>query len=389
MRFLITGARAPAAMEWGRILSSAGHSLWFADSFSASISRYSRCSRGFISYPSPRFKSTAFIEKIRHTVEQLEIDWILPTCEEIYYLALHRSALGERVRLFADSYSRLLQLHDKYRFIHLARDIDSPGIAYPVSTLLRSPEEAQRALKEEPHQVLKPVFSRFGTEVCLPPLLPSALPEGISAETPWIAQEFIQGELLCSYSIAWKGRLRAHTVYGSPYKAGEASVYFKHRREPLIEEWTRAFMQHFQIHGQLSLDWIKTEEGTYYPIECNPRSTSGIHNFSGISAMDQVFSESSETVLYPGEGCHMIKLAMGLARPRKDQPQLRAQYRQDKKEARDVISRRGDRRPGFMQYWSYFRLFLRALKNRQSPVEASVEDILHSPSDAENYPIDG
>lgn len=46
-----------------------------------------------------------------------------------------------------------------------------------------------------------------------------------------------------------------------------------------IYEWVRQFVQATGFSGQVGFDFIETEDGQLYAIECNPRATSGIHLF--------------------------------------------------------------------------------------------------------------
>nr|CAG4714939.1 unnamed protein product [Naegleria fowleri] len=168
--------------------------------------------------------------------------------------------------------------------------------------------------------VLKPCYSRFASDTMVKPskeqalhLLHSQIKECQSSW--WVAQEFIEGQILCSFGVATDGILRAHTCYlGGIYTPNGtdvgSSVYF----EPLeheevdkaIQEWISQLVWHRKYTGQISFDLIVTNSShgghslsreflrrndlssncfsssgtiTIYPIECNPRATSGAHLF--------------------------------------------------------------------------------------------------------------
>ncbi len=187
--------------------------------------------------------------------------------------------------LFAPDIARLAQVHDKYRFIQLCEDI---GLTVPPRTHLlvtdadrTAHESAARAL------VFKPVWSRFGgAEVLIRPpdiaslrrVKPTAL------APPWIAQEHLSGTEICAYAVARQGRVVALAAYrGGLVRAGPggAAVCFDPMdaeiiRPPFVETFVRAT----KWTGQVSFDLIRTEDGQILPLECNPRSTSGLHFFT-------------------------------------------------------------------------------------------------------------
>jgi len=45
--------------------------------------------------------------------------------------------------------------------------------------------------------------------------------------------------------------------------------------------WVSRYTAMDGFHGQIAFDFIETEEGKLFPIECNPRTTSGIHLLAG------------------------------------------------------------------------------------------------------------
>jgi len=93
----------------------------------------------------------------------------------------------------------------------------------------------------------------------------------------WVAQRYAGSELLCTYAVAHEGRLLAHAAYRAPQTASGASVCFRSDADPQAREWVELFVQRTGFSGQIAFDFIRTQDGSLLPIECNPRATSGVH----------------------------------------------------------------------------------------------------------------
>src|SRR5690242_2391765 len=127
---LLTGGRAPAALELARIFDAAGHRVFMAESV-----------RGHLSAP-----SRAIVR-----------NFLVPTCEEIFHIARGYEVLSKYCTVFTESIERLHPLHHKYQFVCKAADY---GLAVPESMLLESAEDVQRAFDRWDGLVLKPAYSR-------------------------------------------------------------------------------------------------------------------------------------------------------------------------------------------------------------------------------------
>ena len=119
---LITGARAPVAVDLGRSFAAAGHAVHFADSVpcaAASMSRGATVHR----LPAPARQFAAFAEALAELVARIDPVTVVPTCEEIFYVA----AAGCD-RALAPPLPVLRKLHSKIDF---AAHAQSLGIAAP------------------------------------------------------------------------------------------------------------------------------------------------------------------------------------------------------------------------------------------------------------------
>ncbi|WP_019421224.1 ATP-grasp domain-containing protein [Paenibacillus sp. OSY-SE] len=287
---LITGSRAPVSLALARLLGDAGHRIIMADSLRMTLGSASRYVSRHYRYPPPRHEPEPFHTAVERIVIDEQVDYIIPTCEEVFYLAQRQRTWPDGCELFAPPWEMLRQLHHKGEFIELVRQV---GLKTPATRLLASREEASDYVRKlgADTAVLKPAYSRFASRV----LFVSAdhdLPAGmhISPAHPWVGQQYIRGALYCTYSIVRDGAVRAHACYASEFTAGVgASIAFKHEPQTDLLAWVRRFVAPLRYTGQIAFDFIVTPERDIYPIECNPRATSGIHCFTDSDRLDKAF----------------------------------------------------------------------------------------------------
>ena len=204
------------------------------------------------------------------------IDLILPTCEEVFYLAAARDGLGLPLPVWAPSFDSLAAVHDKYRFSQAAQGFG----ADPAETHLLATTDAARAFDPSGEWIFKPVWSRFGDRVLVRPDNLDRLQP--TPGDPWIAQRYLPGEELCVYAIAHQGQVSCLQAYRPLYRAGNgigAGVMVEPVSEPSIDGFVRGFVRHTGWTGQISFDFRRDETGTVHVLECNPRATTGAHFF--------------------------------------------------------------------------------------------------------------
>lgn len=518
LRILITGGRAPVALEWCRLLHAAGHEVYVAESFPQPLCRYSNTVQRCYSVPAPRQQPGAFLSELERIVCQEQIDLLLPTCEEIFHIADGLESLSKHVRVISPMLTQLHRLHHKGAFIELVR---AAGLLVPDTVLLENEQQWRQtqlqAWQDGRPIVLKPAYSRFASQVWLPPesytggtrkaeltkgaerelekgslselrvkqeaeqglkleLKPEARhrfglktelgsetgievetetgrksgtkreinpkinpevkrihtsstaspslnesnsgrwnsyhappPATLSKQQPWIAQQFIAGEQLCTYSIVHEGTVVAHATYRCRYRNSRAgaSVHFEALERPDTLEWVQTLMSRWneldneqqddedvmrssdalrrlhRFNGQLSFDLIEQQHtGKLYPLECNPRATSGVHLFRPEDGLEQALLYPAElvangTIIQPQPGRRVMltlpMLVSGLGR-RWSRQQWR-QWRESLRSAEDAIYRHYDRMPAYGQLrllWAAWRI---SRRERISIVEALTHDI--------------
>lgn len=445
LNILITGGRAPVALELARQLHGVGHQVYAADSISRYLCRASRAVKEAAVLPPPRQQPQAFVETLESLLVRWQIDLLIPTCEEIFHIARERERLQRHCRVLAPELDLLHQLHHKGEFIRLAEQL---GLQVPDTEVITSVEAwrsaealgmGRRGLTQQTNAtketdeieeiketveielaehtdpanpkgniddhcksagsglVFKPAYSRFASRVILPSsagaprkrqFADRALREAawaqISPSSPWIAQEYIQGTAWCTYSVAYEGNVVAHANYECRYRTGEAgaSVHFRQAEHPEAYAWVQQFISGLGYSGQISFDFIQEEDGTLYPLECNPRATSGIHLFTakdGLAAAltdpERLLQTGRTVTPTPGVAA-MISLAMlgcGLKNNRSSQDWRT--WMTALRGARDVIWHREDRGPAVEQLRMVYQAWRRSRQLGITVTEALTQDI--------------
>lgn len=272
---LITGARAPSALHLARLLNGAGIRVILADSFSSPIAASSTACAAYYQLPSPRFSFQKYGAALANVVAKESVELIIPTCEEIFYIAklVEQSLLATPV--LSPDIHQLSTAHNKFEFINECAQL---GLNVPETTLLNNKTDLVIIANKSHKLVFKPVWSRFANDVLICPSAKKALKIIPSIEKPWVAQEFIQGEEISAYAFAIAGQIRGVFLYRSLYHAGRgAGICFEPINEPEAVKFIKYFVAGTGWTGQISFDFIKKPDGSIWPLECNPRATSGIH----------------------------------------------------------------------------------------------------------------
>jgi hypothetical protein len=69
--------------------------------------------------------------------------------------------------------------------------------------------------------------------------------------------------------------------------------------QPAIEEWVKRFVRGLNLTGQVSFDFIQTDDGCIYGIECNPRTHSAITLFYNHPNVAEAYLEPGTTMIQP------------------------------------------------------------------------------------------
>jgi len=238
------------------------------------------------------------------------VDLLIPTCEEVFYLSKGRPNLkrASKCTLFFQDISILRVLHDKWLFAELVRTQSGSlqkGVQIPNTTLIDSEKELLRVMEKNVDLVLKPCYSRFATQTIIKPsgiqdkqlqVVLSDVKKGVH----WVGQHYVHGKHYCSYSIAHEGRVTAHACYPSEFTPGRvgATMVFESVKHNLIQDWVASFVKVNNLSGQYAFDFIEAKDSVYV-LECNPRSSSGIHLFADQPEFTDSILDPTSALLLP------------------------------------------------------------------------------------------
>ena len=251
-----------------------------AESVSWHLSRQSNAIAKNYCLPWPSTHSREYLAELSRIIEREQIDLVVPTCEEIYYIVQGREQLPDECKILAPRWDLLHALHSKSKFVELAARWNLP---VPATELLTSRDQLEQSFASGNELVFKPVYSRFSSHAIVRPQSVDELADvEPTPETPWVAQEYISGKQICSFSLAYEGRLLAHVTYPMNYTTGIGPTYgFEPMNQPAVLEWVARLVEHEKLTGQVAFDFIERVDGSVVAIECNPRTTSGLHLFRG------------------------------------------------------------------------------------------------------------
>lgn len=303
---LFTGGRAPATLELARAFHRAGHTVFMAESLRGHLSEPSNAITKNFLVPPARQQTAAFINALKTIIIENKIVLLIPTCEEVFYVAMGRERLPCKV--FVEPIEKLHPIHNKWTFLLKAMDYE---LSVPETILVTNQDDLLHAFAQWRSLVFKPIYSRFASRTLILPTLKQAL-STLTFESPWIAQSYIQGMQVCTYSVVHNGHITAHTAYRSDFTAWQgATIAFQHMNHQAIFNWVKTFVEADQFTGQIAFDFMETPNGQIFALECNPRATSGIHLLaSSPKFTDSFFNPSQDCTMPSVSESYMLSSAM-------------------------------------------------------------------------------
>ncbi|MDJ1171752.1 ATP-grasp enzyme [Roseofilum sp. BLCC_M154] len=283
---LITGAKMSKSLQLARSFHQAGHRVFLLETHKYWLSgnRFSNAIKGFYTVPNPEQNWPEYQQAVLEIVQKENIDIFIPVSSPTgsYYESMLKPILSPYCEVFHFDLENTKLLDNKFTFIEKAKSL---GLSVPKSFLMTHPKQildfdfvqdgSQYILKSIPYDSVRrldmtklPLKSQADLEAFL-----KKLP--ISEDKPWIMQEFIQGKEYCTHSTVRNGKIRLHCCCES----SEFQVNYYHVEEAEIYDWVQTFVNGLNLTGQISFDFIKTEDGGVYPLECNPRTHSAITTF--------------------------------------------------------------------------------------------------------------
>jgi predicted ATP-grasp superfamily ATP-dependent carboligase len=267
---LLTLGRLPKALDVARGFADLGWRVVVAEPFKRHLAGASRLVARSHQVTAPAQDKNAYLADLHRIIAEEAIDLVVPVSEETMHVAFLRDNLPATTRLFTMLPEMLLRLHNKHGFVQQA---EAWGLSVPESHALG--DEKAEALAQSGPIVIKPVHSCSGRGVRLLPA-GAALPAPDPA-IPAIVQRCVMGAEYSSCSIAHDGRVASTVIYRAAQKSGSVAVAFERVEHPAIADWITRFIAAANWTGFIAFDIMLDEAGQPWGIECNPRTTSGLH----------------------------------------------------------------------------------------------------------------
>lgn len=361
---LMTTSRMPFAVDEIRKLGEAGNTVIASDTFGGTPGSHSRGATDHIVTAAPTQETEAFIDDVLAAVDKYDIDAILPMFEEVFYLAAHRDRLEGRAELLFPDFATLARVHQKITFAELCGDL-----GLPVAELIEvtSDTELTEALGRWDKWFARAAYGRGGLDILTNagPLAGEGDPADVhpTPEEPWLVQEFLQGKDRCSWSVVRDGKVTLHSTYQHPLAVDDrGGIVFESLECPETLEAAQKIAGELGWNGQISFDYLETEDGVFHMVECNPRPTAGCTNATAEELNTALFGPvPDEPVVVPAGRKHAIKVAVirdMVLHLKKAGADLKAA-----KGAKDVYGPKGDHMPLLytvlsLQHVHHYRKFL-------------------------------
>lgn len=305
MRVLVTSSRNTFALDIIRKLGSSGHYVVAADTYKGAIGNHSKYASAHEVTAPPTQETDKFIADVVDIVNRHEIDLIIPTFEEAFYLSARAHDLPEGVKLFTGKFEKLARLHDKGSFQRL---VEQAGIPIPETVVVSNEEELHAAIDRFPQFFARAVFSRGGVGLLTNtgPLAGKMSVDDChpTPDQPWLVQPFVDGPMVCTYSVVVDGKVTAQCTYVAPEQwAHSTGITFLAVDSTKTLEYTQRLIDELdpEYSGELSFDFVN-HEGELYAIECNPRPTNGVILLGTDEFVNALTGDVEQTVVVePGE----------------------------------------------------------------------------------------
>ena len=297
-RILITGAKMTKALQLARFFYRDGHEVYLVETHKYWLSghRFSRAVKGFFTVATPEKDPEQYCQDILNIVRKKNIDLFVPVSSPIasYYDSLAKKAIEPYCESLHLDPEVTAILDDKHAFCSKAREF---GLSAPKVFRITDPQQIldfnfsnetnKYIVKSIPYDsVLRLDLTKLPFEGMEDYV--RSLP--ISEAKPWVMQEFIKGKEYCFHATVRKGKIRLHCCSeSSPFQ-----VNYKQVDNPAIYQWVETFVSKMNLTGQVCFDMIQTEDGTVYPIECNPRLHSAITMFHDHPGVAQAYLSDDE-----------------------------------------------------------------------------------------------
>ena len=303
---LISGGKMTKALALARSFHSAGHRVVLVESAKYRFTghRFSRAVDAFHCVPEPT--AAGYAEALLEVALLERVDVFVPVSSPA--ASLHDSRAGELMRGICDvvhvDVETVRVLDDKAAFSRAAKSL---GLRVPDFRRITDVQQiVDFDFPEGREYILKRIAYNPVGRMDLT-RLSRATPErnaafaaslGISADDPWILQEFVRGQEYCTHGTVRNGRLQ---VYGC-CESSAFQINYGRVDKPEIRSWVETFVGALSLTGQAAFDFIEADDGHAYALECNPRTHSAITMFHDHPQVAAAYLDDGHPVVTPRPG---------------------------------------------------------------------------------------
>jgi predicted ATP-grasp superfamily ATP-dependent carboligase len=266
---LLTLGRLPKGLDIARSFHRAGWRVIIADPARDHLARASNHVAKTYRVPPPATERGPYLNALRDIINREAINLVVPISEEIMYLSLLADDVDFKPLILSMTSDLIHRTHDKGAFIELCQKIN-----LTVPETARSDSDDALNIARSGAFIIKPIHSCAGDSVSL-----HEQGATFPAESDRLVQRRVIGAEVSTCSLARNGKRQATSIYRGTLMGGTVAVGFERIEIEAIEHWVDHFIQSTKWTGFISFDFIIDQAGTPYAIECNPRTTSGLHFF--------------------------------------------------------------------------------------------------------------
>lgn len=369
MRVLLTLGRLPKALELARALARAGADVVIAEPFGAHLCKPSHAVAKTVRLPAPARDQALYLDELLSVVAGEQIECVIPVSEEALHVSLLAERLPEGVRLFGPGHAQLKRLHDKAAFIETAR-----ALGLPAPETFPSGSAQAAAFAAHTDYILKPTHACSGQGLRLrtagDPLTAQDTAPG------QILQRRIYGRHVSSQTIAENGRVLGTVLYEATILSGTVAVGFRRVDDaPAVEAWIERFVAAERYSGFIAFDFIVDEAGPW-PLECNPRLTSGLHFFDPVDLAAAVLGPAPAALRLKPQA-EFVEWHTAMLEAYAALPDISGFWRRLSviRKAKDVLLQPGDPWPFFLMTPMSWPVLSQVLLQGRSFGEAATRDI--------------
>jgi len=301
---LISGGKMTKALQLARSFHRAGHRVVLVETAKYRLTghRFSRAVDRFYTVPAPQ--DDTYVQALLDIVRTEGVDVYVPVCSPVSSRAdaAAKKVLSAYCEVLHPDEDAVARLDDKYEFALTAQAL---GLPVPDTHLVTAPQQVADFDFDgrDGTYVLKSIAYDPEHRLDLTPLprptrsqtAAFAATKPISADNPWILQEFVDGQEYCTHATVREGRVQV-------YCCCESSAFqlnYEMADQSEIKAWVHRFVGALGLTGQVSFDFIRAEDGSVRAIECNPRTHSAITMFYDHPDLARAYLETGVPAVEP------------------------------------------------------------------------------------------